>query len=340
MLRRTAYASASIFFAAAVLFFSSVSPVAAASSSSSASGAGDGLRISPVRTDLTINPGSSQTLDVYVTNITSGTAELQGVVDDFTAGNNETGTPSILLNGEQAPSHSLKSYVSSIGTFSLAGGTTKDLKVTITIPKGTAGGGYFGAVRILPAANNTNKNVNLSASVASLMLVTVPGPVVQQMSLASFDVRGMNTKTNVLNSPSVLFTSNKNLNGVVRFQNSGNLQEEPFGKMVLKKGNTILAIYEVNNTDPRGNVLPGSIRRFAIPLTHLGSFGKYTLEGNFGYGTTGQLLSAQTTFYIVPVAAVVIAVVVLLVIILAIIFLRSYIRNAVRRGISRSNSKK
>lgn len=337
MFRRKAYASASLLIAASVLLFSSTVSVMAATSSSATSAGGNGLRISPVRSDLTIKPGTSQTIDVFVTNITDSTAELQGVADDFTAGTDETGTPALLLNGQQAPSHSLKNYVSPIGTFSLASQATKDLKVTISIPKGVAGGGYFGAVRIIPAANNTNKNVNLTASVASLMIVTVPGPVNEEMTLASFDVRGMNTKTNQLNSPSVLFTTNKNLYGVARFQNSGNLQEEPFGKMLLKKGSHIIATFEINNTTPRGSVLPDSIRRFEVPLTGLSSFGKYTLEGNFGYGSKGQLLSATTNFYVLPVAAVIIAVVVLIAIVLGIYLLRSYIRNAVRKGISRGN---
>lgn len=336
MFRRKAYASARVLFAVAVLLFASVSPVAAATTNTNA-GAGNGLRISPVRTDLTINPGNSQTIDVYVTNLTKEDAVLQGVVDDFTAGTDESGNPAILLNGEKAPSHSLKDYVSSIGTFSLAGQATKDLKVTIAIPKGVAGGGYFGAVRIVPAPSNANKNVNLTASVGSLILVTVPGPVNEQMSLASFDVRHINPKTNAVESPSVLFTSNKNIAGVVRFQNSGNLQEEPFGKMILKKGSKTIATYDVNNTSPRGNVLPSSIRRFAVPLSGMGSFGKYTLEGNFGYGTKGQLLSASTSFYIVPLTAIVIAVVVLLLILVVVYLIRAYIKEAIKKATSRGN---
>lgn len=337
MFRRKAYASASLLIAVATLMFSTTVPAMAAATNSPSSASGNGLRISPVRSDLTINPGSSQTVDVFVQNITNGTAQLQGVVDDFTAGTDETGTPAILLNGDKAPSHSLKQYVSPIGSFSLAPKEIKDLKVTITIPKGVAGGGYFGAVRIIPAANNTNKNVNLTASVASLMLVTVPGPVTEQMNIASFDVRRMNTKTNQLDSSSVLFTSNKNLNAVVRFDNSGNLQEEPFGKIILKKGSKVLNSYEVNNTDPRGSVLPDSVRRFAVPLSGLGSFGKYTIEGNFGYGTKGQLLSASTSFYVVPLAAIIAAVVVLLVILLIIFLIRAYIKDAIKKATSRGN---
>jgi hypothetical protein len=329
MLRRKICASASLLFAAAVLLFAGASPVLAASSG------GNGLRISPVRTDLTISPGTSKTVDVYVTNLTSAPADLKGVVDDFTAGNNETGTPYILLNGEKAPSHSLKGYVSPIGNFTLAAKATRDVKVTISIPKGVSGGGYFGAVRFLPAPTNDNKNVNLTASVGSLMLITVPGPVTEQLSIASFDVRRMNNKTNVLDSPSVFFTNNKNLNGVVRFDNTGNLQEEPFGKILLKKGSKVIGAYEVNNTTPRGNVLPSSIRRFAVPLKGLGSFGKYTIEGNFGYGLKGQLLTAKTSFYVVPLAVIIIVVAIILAILLGIFLTRAYIRGAVQKALRR-----
>jgi hypothetical protein len=330
MLRRKIYATASLLFAMAALLFASATPALAATTSATG---GNGLKISPVRTDLTVNPGASQTVDVYVTNLTSQSADLQGVADDFTASQDESGSPAILLNGQKAPSHSLKDYIVPIGTFALGANQTKDVKVNINIPKGVAGGGYFGAIRFLPSSANSNKNVNLTASVGSLLIVTVPGPVTEQMSIASFDVREVNSTTGKqISGPSVFFTSNKNLNGVVRFQNSGNLQEETFGKMLLKKGSAIVGTYEINNTTPRGNVLPGSIRRFAVPLTGLGSFGKYTLEGNFGYGTKGQLLSASTNFYIVPVSAIVIAVVILLVIVGGAFAIRAYVKGAIRKG--------
>src|SRR5487761_1082422 len=114
MFRRKVYASASLLIATATLLVSGAVPAMAAATSSTSATGGNGLRISPVRSDLTINPGSSQTIDVYVQNITNASANLQGVIDDFTAGSNETGTPEILLNGEPAPSHSLKNFVSPI----------------------------------------------------------------------------------------------------------------------------------------------------------------------------------------------------------------------------------
>ncbi len=266
-----------------------------AGAASGGSVGGNALRISPVRQDLVIKAGSSQTVDVFVENLTSEPASLEGIVNDFTASTDESGTPRILLDkNAYAPNHGLKRYVSSIGNFTLAAKEQKDIKVTITIPKDAAGGGYFGAVRFAPSSTNTNKNVSLSASVGSLLLVTVPGNITEQLSVAGFNV-GKGDKAGTF------FTNSNKLSSFARFQNSGNVQEYPFGKVTLKKSGKIITSVEVNNTDPRGAVLPDSIRKFVTSLDgKANSFGKYTIEGNFGYGTHGQLLSAKTTFYIVP----------------------------------------
>jgi hypothetical protein len=120
-------------------------------------------------------------------------------------------------------------------------------------------------------------------------------------------------------SARVVFTSNKDLKASVRFRNAGNVQEQPFGKVQLKKGDKVLGSFEVNASDPRGNVLPDSIRRFDISLKNVGSFGKYTLQGNFGYGSNGQLLSASTTFYVVPLALIIVVVVLIALIVFLVV---------------------
>jgi hypothetical protein len=188
----------------------------------------------------------------------------------------------------------------------IAAGQQKQVSVTITLPTNIAGGGYFGAVRFVPGTGtNSGANVSLSGSVASLILVSVPGNVNENLQIASFSA------THGTHSGS-FFTNNKNLSATVRFRNAGNVQEQPFGKILLKKGSKTLSSYEVNNTDPRGNVLPDSIRRFDVPLKGVGSFGKYTLVGNFGYSSKGQLVSASTTFYVVPLVLIVVAIVIVL----------------------------
>jgi hypothetical protein len=308
------------------LLVSAVVPTSAATNSVG----GNGMKISPVRTDLTINPGQSQTVTVNVQNVTNAPATLRVVINDFVASDDESGKPAIILDEDKfAPTRSLKKYIADVPNVSLEPNEQKAVKLTITIPKDAPGGGYFGAIRFAPAGDNSDKNVTLSASVGSLVLVSVPGDIKNDLRLVSLDVRRGS-------SAQVLFTSNKDLKAAVRFENRGNIQEQPFGKLILKKGDKVLQTVEINNTDPRGNVLPDSIRRFEVDLNKVGSFGKYTIQGNFGFGTSGQLLSGETTFYVVPLALIILGVVLLLVVLFLIFgaprLIRRYNRNVVRKA--------
>lgn len=303
-------------------------------SAQTAGGSGNAIRVSPVRTDLVINPGDTRQLTVSVTNLTSSQAEYQAIINDFVAANGENGEPALILDADKfAPSHSLKRFIAPISNVVVGAGQTKEIKVTITVPKTAAGGGYFGAVRFASAGgNDPTKNVTLAASVGSLVLVKVPGDVVESVKLESIDVR---SGKDAANGNSV-FTSNKNLYAVARFKNTGNVHEQPFGKIIVKKGSKLLQTTEINNTDPKGNVLPDSVRRFSIKLDKIGTFGKYTVEGNFGYGTNGQLLSGKTSFFVVPVVLIVVALVVLALLILAAVglpkMIKRYNAGVVRRA--------
>jgi hypothetical protein len=302
-------------------------PVAAAPS-------GNGLRVSPVRTDITIKPGETQTVTITVTNVTTKQADLQAVVNDFIANPNESGAPAIILNPNQyAPSHSLKRFVTPPANFTLGPGQQKGIPIKITVPASAAGGGYYGAVRFAPASNpnGPNETVSLAGSVGSLILVKVPGDIKEQLNIASFDARSKDR-------PSSFFYTGKNIDAVVRFQNSGNIQEEPFGKILLKnRHGKVLAQYQVNNTVPPGNVLPDSIRKFPVPLGNkVGGFGAYKLEGNFGYGSNGQLLSASTTFYVIPKAVIIGFILIVLLIIFLVLGLPRLIRAYNRRVIARA----
>jgi hypothetical protein len=291
-------------------------------------GSSNGMKVAPVKTELVINPGESKTINVSLQNITDGQGTYKTVVNDFQA-KDETGAPSLLLDGKANPNHGLKQYMTVASDVSIAAGAQKDIPVTVTIPKGAAGGGYYGAVRFVPASQANGKNVSLSGSVASLILVRVAGNITENLQIASLDVRkGENAGT--------LFTSGNNLKASVRFRNSGNVQEQPFGKILLKKGDKVLGTYEVNNTDNKSNVLPDSIRRYDIDLKDVGSFGKYKLEANFGYGSAGQLLSATTTFYVVPLYFIVPAIVLVGLLILAVVLVPRMIKNYNKRILNRA----
>jgi hypothetical protein len=294
--------------------------------------AGNGLKVSPVTTNVTIEPGKTKVVTVYVQNVTHATITLQAIVNDFTASGDESGTPALLLNNQYAPSHSLKRYVAPINPVTLKPGEQKTVNAVIAIPANASGGGYFGAVRFMPAASNGNNgNVTLSASVGSLVLVKVPGDIKEELRLLSLDVRHGDK-----GDPSTLFTSSKGLVAAARFRNSGDVQEQPFGKILLQRNGKTVATYEINNTTPRGNVLPDSTRRFTVGLDKVGAFGKYTLVGNFGYGTNGQLLSGKTDFYVVPVPAILAVLAIIILIILAVLVLPKLVRQYNRRVLQKA----
>ena len=327
----------------ALLLLGLVQPVFAANSSSTSVVAGDGgngLRISPVRADAVIDPGKEKTLNVSVTNITSSASTYQAFVNDFVSGD-ESGQPLLITDDTKyAPSHSLKRFVQPIPNFTLQAGEQKSIPVTVKVPVNAPGGGYYAAVRFAPAGSSNGgdptKNLTLAGSAGSLILVRVSGDVKEQLNIASFDARTIDTKKQTDHASS-FFLTNKNISVVIRFQNGGNVQEQPFGKVTLKdRSGKTLATYEVNSSEPKANVLPDSIRRFNIPLDKLGKFGKYKLEGNFGYGATGQLLTASTTFYVVPLAYLVIFFLIVLIILFMVFVFPRLLAAYKRRVIAQS----
>lgn len=299
---------------------------------------GNGLRVTPVRTpqDLVINAGDSYTYSIQVTNVTSASADLQAIVNDFTASPDESGNPAVILDPTKfAQSHSLKRFIQPIPNFSLDAGKTKQVSVVISVPKNAAAGGYYGVVRFAPASTTLgpNQNLGLAGSVGSLILIKVPGDLKEQLTIASFDAR-KNDK------PDTIFTTNKNLTATVRFRNSGNVQEQPFGKILLKnRSGKTLATYEINNVTPPDEVLPDSIRKFSIPLKKVGKFGEYKLEGNFGFGNGGQPLSASTTFYVIPIWLVLLVIGIVALIVFLVFGLPRVIKAYNERVVSKSKTK-
>jgi hypothetical protein len=252
------------------------------------------LKISPLRTSISIAPGGTGTVKVYVSNVTKQQMTLQAVENDFVA-KDESGTPALILdNNSYAPTHSLKRFMVPVPNVTVAPGKTEPVTVGITVPKTAQAGGYFGAIRFV-AAGSGSQAVALNSSVASLILLTVPGPTVEQLLLTNFDVeQNGGTATN--------FRTPNGLGLFLRFQNKGNLQEAPFGQINVLKGKKIVYTANFNQDDPKDEILPDSARRWTVPIKNLGKFGKYTVNGTFAYGTKGQSIEITKTVWIVPTA--------------------------------------
>lgn len=282
------------------------------------------LKVSPVRSDVEIPAGETKSVPIIVTNLTSQPITVRPIENDFVAGD-ERGTPSLILDENQyAPTHSLKRFMTPLTNVTIPANEAKIVNVVITVPEDAQAGGYFGALRFAPVDPNGGGQVNLSASVASLILMTVPGPTVEKLELTDFKVLQDGKSGSFFLTP-------EDIVATVRFQNKGNIQLGPFGKVTVTQGDNVVYDVDFNDTNPREVVLPDSARRWDVPLEKLGAFGYYTVTGVFTYGSTNQTFEVKQSFWVIPLWLIITAIAVVVFLIALAIFLFVFLRNNKRR---------
>lgn len=282
------------------------------------------LKISPIRSDITVAPGATGSVTVRVDNLTSSPMVISPIENDFVAGD-EKGTPALILDADKfAPIHSLKRFMVPLQNITIPAKSYKDVKVTINVPGDAKPGGYFGALRFAPVTEAGTAQVNLNASAASIILMTVPGDAVEKLSLTDFQIKqGSKIDT--------IFQSANDLMVAFRMQNEGSIQEGPFGSITVKQGDKVIYSYKFNNDPPREMVLPDSARKWEVPLKDIGSFGNYTVVATFSYGKDNQTIEVTKSFWVVPVFVIVIAIAGTIGLIVLIVGIWLFLRNYKRR---------
>jgi hypothetical protein len=282
------------------------------------------LKISPVRSDIQIAAGSNKSVPVTISNLTGSAIKVSAIENDFVAGD-EKGTPSLILDADQyASTHSLKRFMTPLNDVTVPANNAVTVNVVITVPSNAQAGGYFGAIRFAPSDPNNGGQVNLSASVASIILLTVPGPTVEKLSLTNFEIQ-QNGKN------SAYFSTPTNLQVYARFENNGNLQEGPFGQVTVQQGTKVLSSYDFNTKNPRDEILPDSARYWNIPLKNVGTIGHFTVSATFTYGQNNQTIDVTRSFWVIPLWAIIAAGVAVLVLVGVVILVIFLIRRNKRR---------
>lgn len=252
------------------------------------------LKISPVRTDVEILPGTKKVVQVTATNLDTVPVIVKPIANDFIAGD-ERGTPALLLDdAAYAPTHSLKRFMSPLATTTLPPKGSKTINVVISVPANAQAGGYFGSVRLLPTDAQGGGQVNLTPSVASLILLKVPGAIVE-------DLRSTHFTLGKGDSSAFYFSSPQGIQLSTRFENKGNVQTAPLGTITVRKGAAIVQEFPFNMKQPYDVILPDSARRWDVPIKDLSSFGYYTVTAVFTYGEKNQTLLLEKRFIIAPV---------------------------------------
>lgn len=273
-----------------------------------------GFRISPTRDDLVIERGSSETRELTVRNVTTSTQTAVPVVDDFGPADDESGSPKLLIGDLERDDNpfSIKPFVSVLETVSLEPGEEATLPVTYTVPDDAAPGSYYGVIRFLAETEtgefDGDAAVTLNASVGMVVLIDVPGETLDLVELEEATALKDGEASSLFSSAPDSF--------IFRLANRGNTFQAPFGKVTVENwSGDVVYEYEINDTQPRGNILPDSIRRFEQELENIGSFGRFTVEANISYGDGGNIITSTTTFWVIPWTQILIGAVVLVVVI-------------------------
>ncbi len=253
----------------------------------------NGLEISPVLVELNAEKGNTYTVTIKVRNVTTSNLFFDTSVDDFGA-KDESGSPSILLEESAEPlATSIKSWVRSIPSFSLAPTEAQTIKATVSVPASAEPGGHYGVIRFAGHEKESDKgNVGLIASAGTLLLVSVKGDAKEALDLASFEATNNDGKAGVaFESGPITFVS--------RFKNTGTVHVKPIGQIEVKDAfGKSVATLPVNSAE--GNVLPDSTRRFESKLDQTWLFGHYTADISIAYGNTGQAIVRTLSFWVIP----------------------------------------
>ncbi len=281
----------------------------------------NGYKISPVRRDdLTIAKGSSQLVELSLENLSDTATTAHAVVNDFVASDNESGEPRLILDDNAPlPKNDFKKLVEAIPDVTLGPKEKKQINVRISVPDTANAGGYYGAIRFVPAVVSAqpDKNVGLTASVGTIFLVRVPGNLKERLDLVQLSASNNDGKAKSF------FTSG-DVAVLTRLKNSGDIHVQPFGKIDIKDmlGNTVQTL-EFNSATPdgegvntRANILPESTRKFVDKLNNRRWIGRYTVEANLGYTQgSGDIITAKATFWYVPTVVLLGLIVLILVIV-------------------------
>jgi hypothetical protein len=256
---------------------------------------GSGLSISPTRTELRIEPGSSDVVKINLRNVTNGDITAKAFINDFES-DNETGEPRIVIDESRESATSIRSFLKDVNDIELKEGENKSFDIPVEIPADAAPGAYYGIIRYaaIPVGSAPSPGqVSLTASVSTIVLIEVPGDIRQQIQVREV----LAYRKGIAGT---FFTSKPEEAGV-RVLNQGNGFVKPFGTVTVSNplGKQVHQ-YEINDSDPRSNVLPNSGRVFRNELKGVSTPGRYVITANVSFGNGGEVLTARKSFWYLP----------------------------------------
>lgn len=232
------------------------------------------LTISPVKTEIDVNPGTKIVKEITLTYNGTGKATISTEAQDFVA--DASGEkPSFVSEDKKSP-YSMSSWIKiKPGNFILEPGKKKTAIVTIKVPRFAEPGGHYAAA-IFSAVPPAGSQTSVYAKIGSLFLLRVTGNEVEvgraNLMLPRFVQGGpVNFKT--------------------FFENQGNVHVKPKGSIIITpvRGKNTVSL-------PIGgeNVLPDSRRAYIGKWTDTPRFGLFRVQSRFKYGSKNKTAVSGT----------------------------------------------
>lgn len=271
-----------------VIFLSLWSPIAAR--------AGEGaLSVSPIFTDITIGESeSSQDFFLTVANTTAEPVVLRLSLLDFGSLDESGGIAFLGKNTSGVNRYALASWITpEKDVVTLLPGAEEKLKLTIENRESLSPGGHYGAVLFSIESENgrsrtPDSNVFVDSNFSTLIFAKKEGGAIRELILKEERVDEYSLLSGL---PQKMAT---------RFQNSGNVDLIPRGRIVLSDPMGRMVARGILNEDS-ARILPESFRNYRTGLTPMmlpliPGFYTISMEHRFDGQEASQTLSEQRVF--------------------------------------------
>jgi len=273
--------------------------------------ADDGIQISPLSYNFEINPGESQKASINITNLNDEAIDFVAEVEPF-YGVSEDGAPDFSGEGLGEGVVDLVDWISfsdSSKQGSILAKEERKIDFTINVPQDAEPGGHYAAVfaKQVKKSAEGGTELGVASRVGTLILVSVPGDVVQSAKITSFEYP--------------VFAWSGPIEFDLKVKNTGSVH---FDSSSLVKMNSLLGKANEINMGTH-TILPGSTRSFEGKTVGKYPFGYYSLVAS---ATAGEGDVAQDSGYIVAIPLIIVlpALALLIAIILIVKYLRKHIR--------------
>ena len=247
------------------------------------------IALTPLTFELTAERGGSVSERIRILNPSyERSTEVRMVVEDmFPEG--EEGRVILQAEEEDLDILAISRWVSfEPEEFTLAPREERIVEFTINVPvDADTGGHYMGIIASIPPTRAEGTGVGIVHRVASLVLLTVPGEMREDLSIKDFEV----SKKYYEHGPVVFYS---------RFENNGTVHLIPDAEIVIKNifGSEVATV-----PVEKRNVLPSAVRRIESEWNINNLWGGYytaTIQGTYGSFSDNNFTPHSITFFAFP----------------------------------------